>query len=469
MYRFILLYMLFISSLVAAENYNALITGIARDAIVESFAGDTLIDKKSLIKAYPSLQKNAAVFVTINKREELRGCIGSLHAHRALIDDLISNSRSAAFKDLRFLPLKKNELGKLEVEVSILTSPEEISYSSVDSLRKQVTVGDDGIVLEYKNKRATYLPQVWEQLSSFDDFFTSLCQKAGLGQGCLSLHPKVSRYHVKKYSEKSLSRRPTPNAALFYPQNCSETEAWFTAFDKRAQQRQEKMTEHIPRALIVPHAGYVYSGYTANLAYTLAQKSSAKRVIVIGPSHRLYFEGLSAARYDAYQTPCGLLRSDEQYLQKLSKKFVFDFVDKAHSLEHSTEVQFPFINHYLPEKKVIEIIYGKHSKKQLNALMIHLLRDPDNLLVVSSDLSHYYAKKEAHKKDFVCLDAVEKRDSNLLRSGCEACGKNGIEALLEASKLTGLKSKLLDYRTSADVSGDDKSVVGYMSALFYVP
>ncbi len=336
MYRLILTFLLSLPLSLLAETDTSLMTGIARDTIVQSLTGKTLVDKSSLIKVYPFLEKRAAVFVTLNKRDQLRGCIGSLQAHRTLIDDLVSNSRSAAFKDLRFSPLTKDELGKLEVEVSLLTAPEEIAYDSVDSLRRQVVVGNDGIVLEYKKQRATYLPQVWEQLTTFDDFFTSLCQKAGLGQGCLGLHPKVSRYHVKKYSEKSLSRRPTPNAGLFYPKNCSETETWFTAFEKKAQQRQAKVSKHIPRALIVPHAGYVYSGYTASLAYTLAQKSAAKRIIVIGPSHRVYFDGLSAANYEAFQTPCGHLRSDEQYLNALRKKFAFSFVEEAHSKEHST-------------------------------------------------------------------------------------------------------------------------------------
>jgi len=467
LYRLSLLHFLILSFILSAETNTSLITGIARDAIVQSFRGETLVDRVSLIKAHPFLQKNAAVFVTLNKREHLRGCIGSLQAHRTLMDDLVSNSKSAAFKDLRFQPLKKAELGKLEVEVSILTAPEAITYNSVDSLRRQIAVGDDGIVLEYGKQRATYLPQVWKQLSSFDTFFASLCQKAGLEQGCLSMRPKVSRYHVKKYSEKRLSRRPTPNAGLFYPKSCSETEQWFSTFNQKAKQRRQKESDATPRALIVPHAGYVYSGYTANLAYVLAQKSSAKRIILIGPSHRVHYEGLSAATYEAFETPCGLLRSDEGYLKVLGKRFRFSFIEKAHAKEHSTEVQFPFINHYLPEKKVIEVIYGKNAKKQLKALMVHLLNDPDNLLVISSDLSHYYSKKEAHQKDFICLDAVEKRDSRVLENGCEACGYDGLEALLEVAKSVGLKSQLLDYRTSADVSRDENSVVGYMSAVFW--
>ena len=100
-------------------------------------------------------------------------------------------------------------------------------------------------------------------------------------------------------------------------------------------------------------------------------------------------------------------------------------------------------------------------------LMTHLLQDPDNLLVISSDLSHYYSKQEAHRRDFICLDAVEQIDKKVLQSRCEACGYNGLEALIEVAKTIGLQSQLLDYRTSADASGDDRRVVGYMSAVFW--
>lgn len=467
MYRLLVFYFFLLPFALLAETNASLITGIARDAIVETFSGQRLIDKASLLSSHPFLKRDAAAFVTLNKREQLRGCIGSLQAHRTLLDDLVSNSRSAAFKDLRFIPLKKEELGKLEVEVSILTAPEAVQYDSMDSLRRQIVAGQDGVILEYGKRRATYLPQVWEQLTGFDDFFSSLCQKARLGHSCLAMKPDIYRYHVRKYSEKSLSRRPIPNAGLFYPGSCAETEQWFSHFNLKAEQRTAKELNITPRALIVPHAGYVYSGYTANLAYVLAQNSTAKRIIVIGPSHRIYFEGVSAANYAVYQTPCGLMRNDEQYLQKLSQTFDFNFVEEVHAKEHSTEVQFPFVNHYMPEKKVIELIYGKNVKGQLTKLMAHLLNDPDNLLVISSDLSHYHSRKKAQEKDFVCLEAVEQIEGSILKSGCEACGYNGLKSLLEAAKAVGLKSQLLDYRTSADASRDDSSVVGYMSAVFW--
>ena len=264
-----------------------------------------------------------------------------------------------------------------------------------------------------------------------------------------------------------MSRRPTPNAGRFYPQSCQETQQWFQKFDQKMKAAHLKLPAVEPKALIVPHAGYMYSGYTANLAYRVAQQSHAKRVVVVGPSHRVNYEGISVANYEAFQTPCGILRSDDDFAQRLHSQKGYGFIKAVHEKEHSTEVQLPFINHYMPQMKVVELIYGHDAERDLVTLMMQLLQDPDTLLIVSSDLSHFYTQKDAQKHDFICLDAVEKRDVSLLNSGCEACGFTGVEALLQAAQKLGLKSKILDYRSSAAATGDTTRVVGYMSALIY--
>ena len=458
---------LFFTLLLFGDSKSALLTGIARDAIVEQLTDQELIDKSSLKKAYPFLAEEGATFVTLNEHKRLRGCIGSLKAYRPLIDDLVSNAKSAAFSDPRFMALERKELSRLEVEVSVLTPPERLDYSSIADLKSKVVPGKDGIVLETFLHKATYLPQVWEALPGFEQFFGYLCEKAGLKSACLKEHPHIYRYRVHKYSEADLDYRPTAHAGSFYPKSCTDLEHRFASFRNRAQREQRALSQHTPRAIIVPHAGYVYSGYTADLAYRTALKSRAKRVIVIGPSHHLYFKGVAAAGYDAFKTPCGLLRSDERYLGQLKEKFIFNATQEPFSKEHSTEVQLPFINHYLPQMKVIELVYGDITVDKLSRLMHYLLRDPKNLLVISSDLSHFHTKRVAQQHDFVCLDGVEERDLKRLQEGCEACGKRGIEAIVRTAGTIGLKSELIDYRTSADASGDTTKVVGYMSAFFY--
>jgi len=464
-YSFLLILLITIS--LSAQSKNALLTDIARDSIIESFQKETVIKRQSLIDQYPFLTQKGASFITLEKNKRLRGCIGSLEAHRPLIDDLRANAKSAAFEDTRFLKLKKDELGSLEIEVSLLSTPEPVKYDSLASLKRQIKEGEDGIILVKDKKHATFLPQVWEQAHSFDDFFASLCSKAGLRQACLHDHPDIFRYTVNKYSEKDLSKRPVPNAGTFYPKQCSDIQEWFSRFQDRSQKSRTQTVDAIPRALIVPHAGYMYSGYTADLAYRLIQKSTAKRVIIIGPSHHTRSDGVSAASYEAFQTPCGILRNDEPYLQKIKKVFPLKSVQNAHAKEHSTEVQLPFINHYLPQAKVIEIIYGKTDEDQLEKMLTYLLQDSGNLLIVSSDLSHYHTQDNAHKKDYICLDSIERISANSLKNGCEACGYEGIRALLNVSKKMKFKSLLLDYRTSADTTGDTQRVVGYTSAVFW--
>lgn len=466
MYRIALLSFLLSYSLFAASK-TALLTGIARDTIVAEFTDHKLYDKRALRKAYPYLAKDAATFVTLYEDKRLRGCIGSLTAFRPLINDLVSNSRSAAFSDSRFLPLQRDELSRLEIEVSVLTPPERIRYDSVDALRKEVVVGRDGIILKTFLHKATFLPQVWEDIPDFDQFFAELCEKAGLQKGCLKDHPELYRYRVEKYSEEELVRRPMPNAALFYPKECLKLQRQFAAFRNRAQHAKKRMLKQTPRAIIVPHAGYDFSGYTADLVYRSALKSRAKRVILIGPSHHTYFKGISAFTGEAFATPCGILRSDTSYLQQLKQRFSLQEWDALYHKEHSTEVQLPFINHYMPEKKVIELVYGEMTPQALFAMMQYLLKDRNNLVVVSSDLSHYYSQEEAYKRDLVCLQGVEALDETRLKHGCEACGYTGVEALVHAAHTLGLHSEMIDYRTSADASGDKEHVVGYMGAIVW--
>jgi AmmeMemoRadiSam system protein B len=229
----------------------------------------------------------------------------------------------------------------------------------------------------------------------------------------------------------------------------------------------QEIASIIPRAVIVPHAGYVYSGLTANFAYRFLKVSSVKRIIIIGPSHHHYFKGISGSYYETYETPCGQVEIDSAYLFALAKQFDIGFQSKAHEKEHSTEVQLPFIQHYFPETKVIELIYGDVSAKKLANLITALLNNKKNAVVISSDLSHFHTLKQANILDKHCLKGVEQLNLAELEKGCKACGIIGIQAMIVAAKHLNLSSKLLDYRTSANVSRDSNSVVGYMSALFY--
>ncbi|HEY9190000.1 MAG TPA: AmmeMemoRadiSam system protein A [Sulfurovum sp.] len=182
---------------------NDIVTALARAAILAALDQPEDFDLEHALQTYPALKENGAAFVTINKKpgEQLRGCIGSLHATRPLYQDIISNAQAAALHDPRFRPLALEELSQITLEVSILSEPEPVAYDDVEDLKRKIVPFQDGIVLKHHGRQATYLPQVWEQLPHFDDFFSSLCLKADLDRACLSEHPEISRYTVKKYKE----------------------------------------------------------------------------------------------------------------------------------------------------------------------------------------------------------------------------------------------------------------------------
>jgi uncharacterized protein len=179
---------------------NKILLNIAPQAINDYFNGRDSIDVNKLLVDYPHLQNPTATFVTLTINGNLRGCIGSLIAHRTLIDDIIHNAKSAAFGDPRFRPLTKEEFQNTKIEISLLTSPQPIEYTNSADLKSKVTKGLDGIILKSGYNQATFLPQVWESLPSFEEFFQALCQKAGLSGNCLENKPQIFKYNVEKIS-----------------------------------------------------------------------------------------------------------------------------------------------------------------------------------------------------------------------------------------------------------------------------
>jgi len=183
---------------------NDIVITLAKAAILVALNQPEDFDLENALKTYPALKENGAVFVTITSEpnEQLRGCIGSLKAYRPLYKDIISNAQSAALHDPRFTPLTLEEFRHIKIEVSVLSEPKILEYSDTDDLKKKIIPFEDGVVLKHNGRHATYLPQVWEQLPNFNDFFSSLCLKANLDRDCISKHPEISIYQVKKYKEK---------------------------------------------------------------------------------------------------------------------------------------------------------------------------------------------------------------------------------------------------------------------------
>ncbi|MDP2851398.1 MAG: AmmeMemoRadiSam system protein A [Sulfuricurvum sp.] len=181
---------------------GSIYTQIARNAIQEHYEG-TSIDRDFYLSTYPELSQEKASFVTLTLNNRLRGCIGSIIAHQSLLDDLISNARSAAFHDPRFPPLSKEEFSQLSIEVSLLTHPEPVEYGDRVDLARIIRPYVDGVILRLGKYQATFLPQVWDELSDFESFFSHLGMKAGIGNDPLSYHPEIYTYQVQKYEEQS--------------------------------------------------------------------------------------------------------------------------------------------------------------------------------------------------------------------------------------------------------------------------
>jgi len=259
--------------------------------------------------------------------------------------------------------------------------------------------------------------------------------------------------------------RRTSVAGSFYPQNAEEIKRYFEHF-KTFYDQHFTLPKITPKAVIVPHAGYIYSGFSASVAYRVLQNTHFKRFVIIGPSHRVAFSGSSLCDFESYVTPFGALSGDEKLQKELAQKFHLSCMKSAHA-EHSTEVQFPFIKYFFPDAKITEIVYGDEDPQKLALVIEYLLEKEDVGVIISTDLSHFYTLEEAQKLDSICIEAVKKLDPSLLHKGCEACGKIGVEAMLLSAKQKGLKSEILDYRTSADASGDSSRVVGYLSVAFF--
>ncbi|MFA7070733.1 MAG: AmmeMemoRadiSam system protein B [Sulfurimonas sp.] len=247
-------------------------------------------------------------------------------------------------------------------------------------------------------------------------------------------------------------------AGSFYSQDRADILEMFKHFDKLYEKHFTPIDAK-PKIILVPHAGHIYSGFTASVAYKTLQNTNPKTAIILAPSHRVLFDGFSTSNYSSFKTPLGDITSDDELIKDKPHH------PKAH-IEHSSEVQLPFIKHYLPNTKVVEIIYSDTTTDELLALIEKPLSLKDVVLIVSTDLSHFHTQKEANSIDSFCIKALLELNSSLIQNPCEACGAKGFKTAIEYAKKHSLTPKLLDYRTSADVSGDTSSVVGYMSGYF---
>ncbi len=267
--------------------------------------------------------------------------------------------------------------------------------------------------------------------------------------------------------------RPAQVAGYFYPSNPDKLKK-----DINLLLDVTKPKEKIEKVfgIVAPHAGYVYSGKTAAHAYNLLIGKKYKRAVIISPSHSEFFPGISIFEGDAYETPLGVLKVDKDFREKLltDDKTIFNGFE-GHRREHALEVQLPFLQSVLQDFKIVPVVMGDQSKRNIDTLAKKIAEaaDDDTLIVASSDLSHFYSKSQAEKLDSVVEKRVRDFDIESLQYDldnhtCEACGGGPIVVLMKAANLKNVNHSMVLSRTdSGDVTGDSKEVVGYLSAVFY--
>jgi AmmeMemoRadiSam system protein B len=221
------------------------------------------------------------------------------------------------------------------------------------------------------------------------------------------------------------------------------------------------LPETLPRVLIVPHAGYIYSGSTAAQAYRclMVDPDRVKRVLLIGPAHRVYLKGMAIPSVERFATPLGEVSLDREALDRIAGLPGVQVSDEAHREEHSLEVQLPFLQSVLNDFTLVPVVVGGVAAAQVAAVIDALAEDPHTLVVISSDLSHFLSYRDAQQIDAATCEHILEKSTTL--SGEEACGARAINGLMASNKVRSLEVSLLHACNSGDTAGTPNRVVGY--------
>ena len=267
--------------------------------------------------------------------------------------------------------------------------------------------------------------------------------------------------------------RPAAVTGTFYPGNPAELRSQLVAMlaragagpEARATQTGDSATRP-PKILIAPHAGYVYSGLVAAHAYRLLEPFSdaVRRVVVIGPSHRVAFRGIAVPAVEAFRTPLGDVALDLESMRAIAALPQVVTADSPHAREHAIEVQLPFLQTVLRQFAVVPLVVGDASPGDVAEVLEALWGGDETVIVVSSDLSHYHEHARA-----TGIDSATARSILELQTGLDheqACGATPINAAILCARRHGLRTSLLDLRNSGDTAGGRDRVVGYCAIAF---
>lgn len=253
-------------------------------------------------------------------------------------------------------------------------------------------------------------------------------------------------------------------AGTFYPDNADDLANTVQQYLANASPQPGP----VPKAIIAPHAGYIYSGQVAASAYIqlIPAKFTINRVILLGPSHRVPLHGLAVSSATHFATPLGLIPVDTQSVSQICHLPQVTINDEAHAAEHSLEVHLPFLQQVLDEFCLVPLVVGQCSPQEVNQVIAELWGGPETLVVISSDLSHYHEYSIAKQMDQKTSEAIERLDYQNIRYE-NACGRDPVNGLLHFAKQIGLQAKAIDVRNSGDTAGTHDQVVGYGAYLLH--
>ncbi|MDI9849156.1 AmmeMemoRadiSam system protein B [Rhodoblastus sp. 17X3] len=257
--------------------------------------------------------------------------------------------------------------------------------------------------------------------------------------------------------------RPPAVAGMFYPADAVMLRQAVTQLLGPSGSPEEGER---PKALIVPHAGYVYSGRVAGAAYArvLPYAENIRRVILLGPAHRAPVRGLALPEADRFATPLGEVSIDQDAVRRLAATPRVAVSAAAHALEHSLEVQLPFLQSILRDFTLVPLAVGDATAEEVAEALDILWGGPETLIVISSDLSHYLPYAMARRTDQDTMERILRGE--LLHSHKQACGALPINGLLLAARRRRLTPKLISHCNSGDTAGDKQRVVGYAAIEF---
>lgn len=260
-----------------------------------------------------------------------------------------------------------------------------------------------------------------------------------------------------------LNVRPSAVAGAFYPHSRQILERDVNSLLKEVQ---PSTRLDVPKAMIVPHAGFIYSGPTAAIAYAqlAAARDTITRVVLLGPVHRVPVRGLALPDADVFETPLGNVSLDQQAIDAISAMPQVSISAAAHAQEHSLEVQLPFLQTVLGDFKLVPLAVGNATPNEVAAVLDVLWGGPETLIVISSDLSHFLPYRVAQSVDHQTVQSILDLQGPITHD--QACGGTPINGLMLSAERHNLYPQLLDMRNSGDTAGDKERVVGYASFAF---